>query len=397
MEKKKKILVFHHSGAIGGGGISMLHILKTLKKCEYDIKVICPDEPEHMLNEIKKLGIKADGVFDKNWVYPHYNGQHYNILDPRYQRKWQYIKSSYEKVIQIIDDENPDIVMFNSMTITWMEVCIDKSIKTICFDRETLPKNGQGRRCDMIKRWLKSMTKSVYLSEYDRTNAGNHKNSLVITDKVDMSKFEDMIDKTNAKCALELDFDRKYILYAGGMWKIKGAHTALQMMHCLSNDYGLIFLQYTPQKRSGSFKSKVKRLLKMDYEGDTLKLLSGIEDRVKFFPPQKEMIPFYSACDIVIFPSVEPHQARPVYEAGAALKPAVISDFDNTKEFAKDKVNVLTFKEGDAKALASCIEKLEDKELYYKLADNGYKMCKNNHNIKDMENEIKEMLENIED
>jgi hypothetical protein len=52
MMHDKKILVFHHSGAIGGGGVSMLHILKTLKSLGYNVKVICPSEPSHMIDEI---------------------------------------------------------------------------------------------------------------------------------------------------------------------------------------------------------------------------------------------------------------------------------------------------------------------------------------------------------
>ncbi len=398
MNNKNKILVFHHSGAIGGGSVSMLHILKTLKTSGNEIKVICPNEPPHILNEIQDMGINASGIFNKNWVYPHFNGKTYNVFDPRYQKRWRFIKNSFNKIKQIIADEKPDIVMLNSMTIGWMVACIDKNIKTICFDRETLPDNGRGRRCNMIKKWLSKMTKTVYLSEFDRINAGSHANSCVITDKVDLSKFDDMIDKTRAKSSLSLDIDKKYILYTGGMWKVKGSHIALKMMKYLNDEYGLIFLQYTKKDIiNNSIKLRIKKLLGLDYEGDALKLLEGINDRVKFFPAQQDMIPFYSACDIVIFPSTKPHQAMPIYEAGAAFKPAVISDFENTKEFAKDEKNVLTFKVCDAKDLAGCIIKLSDNELSHKLSDNGREMCEYNNNLQDLDIEIKKLLKSIED
>jgi glycosyltransferase involved in cell wall biosynthesis len=182
------------------------------------------------------------------------------------------------------------------------------------------------------------------------------------------------------------------------MWKVKGAHTALSMMHHLNDDYQLIFLQYIPSNvKPQGIKSKIRSILGMDYEGDTLKLLEGIEERVKFFPAQKDMAPIYAAADIVIFPSTEPHQAMPVYEAGASCKPCVVSDFPNTREFAKDGVNVLTFPPEDAMALAECVDRLYDKELYYKLADNGHNMCVNNHNIDTLGDEIKKLLESIED
>ncbi len=375
----------------------MLHILKAIKNSGYDVKVICPGEPSFMLDEIKKLGIEAEGVFDKNWVYPHFNGQHYCAVDPRYQRRWRHIKRSKSEIKSLILKESPDIVIFNSMTIAWMGECVDSGVKTICFDRETLPNNGKDVRSCRIKDWLKNMTKSVFLSEYDKKEAGNHENFSVITDKVDMKKLGNSIDDAKAKCSQKLDFDKRSILYCGGMWHVKGAHTALAMMHELGDDYQLIFMQYTPKERTQSAKTKIKSLLGFDYEGDTLNLLHGIEERVKFFPPQGDMAPFYAAADVVIFPSVEPHQARPVYEAGAACRPCVISDFPNTAEFAKDGVNVLTFKPGDAKALAECVERLCNMELYYKLADAGREMCFKNHNIETLGQEIKELLKSVEE
>ncbi|MCK5129411.1 MAG: glycosyltransferase family 4 protein, partial [Clostridiales bacterium] len=327
-----------------------------------------------------------------------FSGQFYNILDPRYQSAWKYIKNSHDEIKYIIDKESPDIVILNSMTISWMVDCIDSSIKTICFDRETFPKNGRDMRSKMVKGWLSQMTKSVYLSEYDRVIAGAHDNSCVITDKVDIAKFEDIQDHASTKCALGLDFDKKYILFAGGMWKVKGSHTALEMMHHLDDEYHLIFLQYIPnEKNVSSTRTIIKKIFGIDYEKNTLRLLEGIKDRVRFFPAQEDMLPFYAACNVVIFPSTQPHQARPVYEAGAALRPAVISDFENTKEFAKNYFNVLTFKQGDAKALAACIEKLHDNQLYYLLSDNGHKMCKENHDLSALEQEIISLIKDVEE
>ncbi len=398
MELTKKILVLHHSGAIGGGGVAMLNILGALKNMGYDVEVICPSEPSYILDEINAVGIKAEGMFDKNWCYPHFNGQHYSAIDPRYIKRWRHIKRSGETVQDLIAKKSPDIVIFNSMTIAWMGEYVPKGIKTICFDRETLPSNGKGIRSERIKKWLRGMTKSVFLSEYDRKEAGGCENFCVITDKVNIAKFVDMPDDFKAKCSRKLDFDKRSILYTGGMWHVKGAHTALKMMHHLNDDYQLIFLQYTPPKeRPNDIKTNIRSILGMDYEGDVLDLLQGIEEKVKFFPAQKDMAPLYSAADIIIFPSTEPHQAMPVYEAGASCKPCIVSDFPNTAEFAKDGVNVLTFKPQDDEDLAKCVERLCDKELYYKLANNGHEMCIKNHNIETLEKEIHDLLQSIED
>jgi glycosyltransferase involved in cell wall biosynthesis len=397
MGDSKKILVFHHSGAIGGGSVSMLHILRAMKSEGYDVKLICPAQPSYMLEEAEKMGIEAEGAFDSGWVYPFFNGGTYNIADPRYIARVRYIKKSREAVRALIAHEAADIVVFNSMTIAWMGSLVPEGTKTVCFDRETLPFNGRGPRCAKVKRQLAGMTKSVFLSEFDAQNAGGCDNFIVITDKVDVAKLGNATLDPTAKCSRKLDFDKRSILYCGGMWRVKGSHTALQMMHHLNEDYQLIFMQYEPKPAAVTVKTRIKRLLGMHYEGDTLKLLDKIEDRVKFFPPQGDMVPFYAAADIVIFPSTKPHQARPVYEAGAACKPCVISDFPNTAEFAKDGVNVLTFEPGNSEALADCIERLCDRELYYRLADNGHRMCLEHHNIETLGKEIADLLKSLGD
>ncbi len=397
MGNSKKILVFHHSGAIGGGSVSMLHILRAMKSEGYDVKLICPAQPSYMLEEAAAMGIEAEGIFDGGWVYPFFNGGTYKIADPRYIARVRYIDKSKEGVRALIAREAADIVVFNSMTTAWMGALVPDGTKTICFDRETLPYDGRGLRCAKVKRQLAGMTKSVFLSEYDAKNAGGCENFTVITDKVDIAQFVDGVLDPTAKCSRKLDFDKRSILYCGGMWRVKGAHTALQMMHHLNEDYQLIFMQYEPRPQTASLKTRIKKILGLDYEGDSLKLLDGIEDRVKFFAPQSDMAPFYAAADIVIFPSTKAHQARPVYEAGAACKPCVISDFPNTAEFAKDGVNVLTFEPGNARALAECIEKLCDRELYYKLVDNGHKMCLEHHNIETLGREIADLLKSLGD
>jgi glycosyltransferase involved in cell wall biosynthesis len=206
-----------------------------------------------------------------------------------------------------------------------------------------------------------------------------------------------MIDRGEARKRLELDPDKRYILYAGGMWKLKGSHVALEAMRHISNEYGLIFLQYTLGERKLGRKEKIKRLIGKDYVGETLKLLHGIEDRVFFFPAQKDMMLFYAASDVVIFPSTKAHQALPVYEAGAAYRPAVISDFENTNAYAKDGVNVLTFKPGDVKQLAECIKRLEDDMLYHELSNNGRRMTEEQHNMADLPKELENLIDDIEE
>ena len=72
---------------------------------------------------------------------------------------------------------------------------------------------------------------------------------------------------------------------------------------------------------------------------------------------------FYKEANIIVFPSTKPHQARPIYEAGISNKPIIISDFNETKEFAINEYNVFTFKNGNNKSLLQTIEKVLNAEV----------------------------------
>ncbi len=63
------------------------------------------------------------------------------------------------------------------------------------------------------------------------------------------SEANSIILQVTAGCSHQLNFDKRKILYCGGMWHVKGSHTVLNMMHHLNDDYQLIFMQYTPQKK----------------------------------------------------------------------------------------------------------------------------------------------------
>ena len=71
-----------------------------------------------------------------------------------------------------------------------------------------------------------------------------------------------------------------------------------------------------------------------------------------------------SASDMVVFPAIRPHQARPAFEAGAMAKPIIASQFDCLKESITDRVNGLFFPPENPQALAKVIIELANsKEL----------------------------------
>ena len=112
-----------------------------------------------------------------------------------------------------------------------------------------------------------------------------------------------------------------------------------------------------------------------------------------FKPSTTNVQDYFSICDIVVFPSTEAHQARPIYEAGAAKIPIIITDFPNTKEFIKDGETGFEFKYNDAIDLSNKI--MEVYKNYNDINDvieKNYLNAINDHNIDDLKIEVNEFF-----
>lgn len=96
------------------------------------------------------------------------------------------------------------------------------------------------------------------------------------------------------------------------------------------------------------------------------------------------------ACDAVVFPCHNPHQARPIYEAGIAKKPIIISDFPNYSEFVDD-TNAWLFPADDSQKLADCIENVFSQDIYTKI-QNNYRRTFEVNNLKTMPRELEKIF-----
>lgn len=409
---KKKILLVHHSGYIGGAGVSLFHIALSLKSLneKYDLKVYCPSNPPHIYNWLEKNEIETIRANRTPIFFTHYSGCDRFILDRNsfkniidiylFKRSWKELKKT-------ILENRPDVVIVNSMTLFWMGPLIKKmGIKTICFHRETYAKGLFGIRTTFIKESLKNFFDGVaFISYNDLHETGKTVgSSRVITDKVDCSNYS-LDDEINNKQNAILTKDAFKIIYLGGVSKLKGAHVIIKALSRIKNkNVKLLFLQFETKKRRkkiGDCKTafhKIKFLLGLDYEAYILKLIdkNKLWERIDFIPAVLEPEKYILASDLVVFPSTEPHQARPLYEAGMAKKPIIITDFKQTSEFAIDGFNSLTFKNGNYKELANIILKLEnDSDLYNDLVENNYHQSISNHNLKTLPLELDDFLSDV--
>jgi glycosyltransferase involved in cell wall biosynthesis len=401
---RKKILIIHHSGRIGGAGISLLHILEALKENSRDIIVYCPNRPDHMINEIKKIGYECISNPSNIPTIEHYSGSDRSILSYWTLRNLINLLTKRDEIKKMIRTISPDIVIVNTMTLCYVgKIAKSMGIKTICFHRETYAKGWFGIRSKFIKRSLSDdFDKVVFISRFDSMESGNlSSDTSVIYDKVKLDEFDEESHNSNS---LKLSNGIINVLYTGGMSALKGSHILIEALAKCNSNIHLTFLQYDGVKHKKSIsnypelKNKLRFLFGKDQTATVLSLIDdyGLWDRVHFYPVTNNVSTYFKDCDIVVFPSTSAHQARPIYEAGAAHKPIIITDSENISEFVSDGENGFVFKKGDSVKLAYLINKLSvDAELRNDMGRKNYLKAVNNHDFSKLKNELLNVIEGI--
>lgn len=366
----KELLLIHHHGGIGGAGVSLLDIVDSLKD-DYVLTVVCPKEPSTMVQELKKRKVK---VIELNYVgiLGFYNGGAHKLFEWLSIKNYIKIFLTYFPLKKIISQFNGDIVAVNSMTLSWVGKLIKSSGKKgICFHRETFI-SGNNFGTSILKNQLKNyFEKIIFISEYDYNEFDTLEDSkkAIIKDKVHKEKF--IKNQIN-------EITRFKLLYLGGFVPLKGAHLIIEAMLNLKKfDIELNFVG-TPYNDNYS-----QNLIKLIEENE-------LQEKINFIELTTQPDKLYHQSSALVFPSTQPHQSRPVYEAGFSKIPVIISDFENTREFINDDFNGFTFTPNNVESLSETILKVFklDKEKLNEIVDNNFQLVQMNNSYETLKDEL---------
>ena len=298
--------------------------------------------------------------------------------------------------------EKPDLIIVNSKVLCWMGKLLNT--KSLCFVRETMigsPKKTMNR---IMRNMLDDFTLVSFISNYDLEETGLKKAKTVVSyDFLNLSNYQDKLGKFAACKKLNISSSYFNVLFVGGIDMLKGIDIAVKAMSILKNEN--IQLVVAGKDSGDSSYNNFRSLPKVIKKRKSIRFSKSVrnyiknsemEKQVKFIGIQSDISIPFSACDVLIFPMKEPHQARPAFEIGVQKKPVIITDFPNIREFVEDGVNGLTFEPNNPEALAQAILKLKnDKELLKRLGVSNYEHTMKYHtalyamgNLKDKINEI---------
>jgi glycosyltransferase involved in cell wall biosynthesis len=245
----------------------------------------------------------------------------------------------------------------------------------------------------------------IFLSEAERLGWVDGRRGRVIPNFVNFSRFNSLLDQQQARRELRIRDDDKVVLYFGGFSVVKGIFPLLQALARVKlHEPGLTCLMpgavyesplrwqvklartILPVVGLGTHVQRVNKLIKS----------LGLETsciRTGFVSHIEKLI---AACDLVVFPALTNHFARPVVEAAAMGKPVVASRFPILEELVQHEETGLLVTPGDPIQLADAILALlrvPEKRIRFgergrEIARSKYDACTNTHAIMQVYDEI---------
>lgn len=396
---KKKILFIQHATALGGSAMSLLYTLQGIRKIEGDnfqLIIALAKWTDTLATFYSEQGFE---VIRTEWIdtYEHTQGVHYNLINPvgLFREICQQInlRKARKRTRNLINHIKPDIVHLNSVVLFGSAMEISKMGVPLVWHVREPSVNGliRFRTKKIIKALSKLPDKCIFICNADKKSWGNPKNGVVIYNFIDFGKFNIKEPKKLefSYCEIEKTFN---VLFLGGMSRLKGTIIIIRAF--------ALFRELNPDKKIklifaggkyneplylfyriasfvlhlfalGTYTQMVeKQIEKLNLEKDIIRL-----------PFEKNVEKIFSYSDVLVFPAIRPHFARPIIEAGAMKIPVVASDIDGVKELVIDGYNGFLCPKNKFECIAYKLNELvNNKQLASQLGENGYKISHEKYN-----------------
>ena len=375
MLENKHIVFVQHAG-IGGAFISLKQIVEAALNRGMKVTVLLLRNDIIIKNEFEKIGVFVK-ILPKLSQVRFVVGGWINIFNPLHVffaiRDFIRLPLSFNEFRKNIIQLKPDIVYLNSLCVfPYVKIARKEGIPVILHIREMykhLPLLGK------VDNWHKkniekyaNIVFAIGHEEFERL--GLHGNNChVVRNYVDIEKWS-YVEKREVN-------NVPVILYVGGLNIIKGFHILIQALSKLKEkgiNFRCIFLGVGIKKNKNNIISKlIMRLNSREYYNfyKTIDKL-GLNKLIEFVPFVTNPIEIFKNSDVLVFPSIEPHFARPVIEAGAVGLPVIASDISGPRDTIENGKNGLLVKPNNVEELACTIETmLSNPEMARKMGKMG--------------------------
>lgn len=396
----KSILYIQHAGALGGSCMSLLYLIQGLDPNHYSPVVATIYNEPSVMNLYRDAGIETlywpgIGRFDHTTL-----GWHtlYNPLDVAYLlRQMIQFPSSVRATRALVEQIKPDLVHLNSLVLAPSAIGV-KQTKTplVWHVREPVSPGHIGLRRRILSRLFTHFAdEGIFISEYDRQQLTQGTKGTVVYNFVDFARFDHTITGKEVRNELGLSSDAKVILFLGGRSVVKGIFPLLKAMPQVKQHIVDVHLLVGGgvYHSSGRLLSRFARFLLPLFGSGTVaqrvdKTLDrhALRDCVHLLKWRTDIPQLLAACDLLVFPSITPHFARPVIEAGAMAKPVVASRIGGVEELVVDGETGKLVPPNNPQALAEAlVSVLSSPDNARRMGENG---CSRAHQLFNAETNV---------
>ncbi|MBI4379397.1 MAG: glycosyltransferase family 4 protein [Nitrospinae bacterium] len=380
----KKILYIHHGIGIGGAPLSLLYLLQKLDREKYTPIVLCLYESE-AADLYRREGIEtviAKGIYEFSHTYLSWiNMQNFYIFIPQIL----FFIPSILKAFFIIKKLRPDIVHLNSSTL--MPCAIGAKMagcKVVWHIREPIHRGYFGLRKNFLRWGIHRFSDRVIaICKNDASYLFQSDKIRVIYNFVDFKRFNKDISGEIFRSEFHLKKDERAIGMLGGIAESKGTMEfvkAAGLVRKRIESVKFFVIGELPSEIKGFFRSFFVRITGMRHYFSEMKefiVKEGLEKDIIFTGERSDIPHVIAGLDLIVFPSIVPHFARPVIEAGAMGKPVVASDIGGPRELVADGITGRLCQPGNVHILAEAItDILINVDISKKMGEAGFQQAK---------------------
>ncbi len=384
----KTVLYVHHGRGLGGAPLSLLYIIQRLDQRRYRPVVLCLYDSE-VVPHFRKHGVEVHvckGVRELQHTTAGWF-RLYSLLG-----LWGFVRSvasflpSVWKTKRLVQYHGAALVHLNSLTLAPSALGARLAgVPVVWHVRESVVKGHLGIRRALL-RWMveRFTSESIFICNNSLVSLGAHHNGTTIYNFVDFERWDRTLSGAPARAELGIPAEAKVVLLLGGVSRIKGTLELVQAMARVRREVpqALALIAGGVGPASGGLRrlsSLASHLGRSSYGQQVRRAVaqSGLDGVVQFIPFRTDAEQLIAAADVVAVPTIEPHFARPVIEAGAMAKPVVASRIGGVEEVVQDGETGLLVPPGDPNALATALSRvLTVPDLASRLGEEGYEQAR---------------------
>lgn len=378
----RRVLYFHHGGAIGGAPLSLLYLLERIDRTKYHpIVVMLKPGPVRAMYEA--AGIDTH-VCEEIADFSHTELEWYGGRDALWRLPIQAARfaPSVRAAQRQIQRFKPALVHLNSSTLAAAaRAARREGVPLVWHIREPIADGYFGWRREWLKRRIHDDSDRVIaISSHDAGRLLPSPKTTVVYNFVDVQRFDRARRTPSAKASLGVAADRRLVVMLGGVSAAKGTLPLIQAAAIVCREAPDALFVVAGREPASTSARGVRRLLRaalaIDAYDHAVRMASAglmAADRLRFVGVKADVTPLLAAADVLVFPATVPHFGRPLVEAAAMGVPAIASALGSAPELVVDGVTGLLVPPSDPGALARAIlEVLSNPERADEMGQAGY-------------------------